>query len=474
MEERSLEEEISARRKALADLRAGGRDPYPSRAKRSHTSAQARAAMGQEVSVAGRVRGRRGHGKMCFLDLHDEAGKIQVQFRKDIVGEELYEALSLVDLGDILGATGEVFETKTGEPTVAAKTWTILSKSLRPIPKWHGIEDAEIRYRKRHLDLAVDAEARARFAKRAGLVAAFREFFQREGFIEVETPYLHPIPGGAVARPFATHHNTLDLALYLRIAPELYLKRLLVGGFERVFEIGKSFRNEGIDRMHNPEFTMLEAYAAYGDYTTMMDLFERGTAFAADKVIGTTKIRIPEGFEGAGREVELAPPWRRVAFLDAIVEASGPRLTGEEPPEEIDAAFEKFAEKHLIAPTFVVDFPVSISPLAKRRPDAPHLAERFEPFLGGKEIGNAFSELNDPDDQRARFVKQLEREKREKKGEVAPVLDEDFLEALELGMPPAGGLGMGIDRIAMLLLGVGAIREVILFPTLRPPTLRPR
>lgn len=459
---RPVEEEIAERRAARARLAASGRPPYPPRATRTHRIAAAREALGEVVSICGRIRARRGHGKMVFLDLEDESGRMQVQFRKDLLGDEAFAAAKELSLGDFLGVEGEVFETKTGEVTVAGATWTLLAKALRPIPKYHGIEDPETRYRKRYLELATEPELRARFAARSRMVSALRRFFEAEGFLEVETPMLHPIPGGALARPFATHHNALDVPLYLRVAPELYLKRLLVGGFERVFELGKSFRNEGIDRMHNPEFTMCEAYAAYGDYRVMMDLFERAVAAAAEAVSGTTRLTIPEGFLGAGTEVDLSPPWKRVPYLEAIEAGGGPKFEGTEEAGTIEEAFEKHAAPNLVEPTIVVDFPVSISPLAKSRPDAPHLAERFEPFVGGVELGNAFSELNDPDEQRKRFEAAIEG------GRVHQVLDEDFLEALETGMPPAGGLGIGIDRLAMLLLGTGSIREVIFFPTLRP------
>ncbi len=481
--------ERQQRIKKLQRLRELGQDPFAHvKYDRTHHCAQVRGnfaeLQGQKVRVAGRIMAIRRHGKVTFADLHDYSGRLQIQARFDLLGPDRYEQFTeLVDLGDILGVHGEVFKTRTGEVTVAVEDYTILAKALRPLPeKYHGLRDVELRSRRRYLDLIMNPEVRERFVARARMVDALREQLRSEGFIEVETPMMQPIYGGAAARPFITHHNALDMDLYLRIAPELYLKRLIVGGYEKVFEIGRVFRNEGVDARHNPEFTILEAYQAYADYRDMMRLVERLICAMAQAGPGSLKIPWRDG------EIDLTPPWREVSYYDALREASGIDWEeiksdgeavkaahsrgldlGEPPPETrlqvMDRIFERLVQPELIQPTFVVDFPVEISPLAKRHPDKPHLTQRFEPVIAGMEVGNAFSELNDPLDQRERFEQQARLRAR---GEEAHPIDEDFLLALEHAMPPTGGIGLGIDRLAMILLGVNNIREVILFPLLRP------
>jgi len=477
------------RREKLERLRAAGRDPFLQHGyRRTHTAgeleANAEGLLGQNVAVCGRLQARRGHGKAVFADLADESGRIQIYARLDDLGEEEFAVFADLDLGDILGARGELFRTRTGELTVRVSEFVLLAKALRPLPeKFHGLHDPEIRYRQRYLDLIAQPKVRQIFRARTALIQAFRTYLCERGFLEVETPILQPLYGGAAARPFTTYHNALDMNLYLRIAPELYLKRLLVGGFERVFEIGRMFRNEGIDTRHNPEFTMIEIYQAYADANGMMELVEGLVEAACRALHGGLR------FTYRGNEIDVTPPWRRVPLLEAIREASGldfgaipdaataRRLVAEKDLdvgnvsalglwEIADKIFDRYVQPSLIQPTFVTDYPVAISPLAKRKPDNPELAARFEPFLGGEEIGNAFSELNDPDDQRARFEQQL-RARQEGDLEAHP-MDEDYLTALEYGMPPAGGLGLGIDRLAMVLTDQPNLREVILFPLLRP------
>ncbi len=431
--------------------------------------------------IAGRIMTLRGHGKTCFGNLKDATGVIQFYVRKDIIGEKEYMIFNKLDIGDIIGIEGNLFRTKTGELTVKVVKFEILTKSLLPLPeKFHGLKDKELRYRKRYLDLIVNEEVRKTFETRIKIIKEIRNFLDERGFIEVETPMLHPIPGGARAKPFTTHHNVLDMNLYLRIAPELYLKRLLVAGFEKVYEINRNFRNEGISIKHNPEFTMLELYAAYEDYTYVMQIMEDMVVYLADKILGTRII------EYQGEKIDLNPPWKRISMKDAIKEyalididnikdediiklfAQKEEVVirkGITRGELIALVFEEFVEPKLIQPVFITDFPVEISPLSKVSRNNPAVTERFEPYIYGREIGNGFSELNDAIDQEQRFKKQIEMDTQ---GEVARVVDYDFIEALKFGMPPAGGLGVGIDRLVMLFTNSASIRDVILFPLLRP------
>jgi lysyl-tRNA synthetase, class II len=433
------------------------------------------------VAVAGRLVALRHHGRTCFAHLADRTGRLQLYARADQLGDD-YAPFTELDLGDFIGATGEMFRTRTGELTLAVKAWTLLAKAVRPLPeKWHGLRDVETRYRQRYVDLAVNPEVREIFRLRSRLVQALRAFFDTRGFLEVETPMMQPIPGGAVARPFVTHHNALDMDLFLRIAPELYLKRLLVGGLERVYEINRNFRNEGVSTQHNPEFTMLEFYQAYADYTDLMELTEALFVELAQTLKGG--LTLPWG----GDTIDLTPPWRRLRFFDGLTEALGvPVGPGTDPAPMVEAAaargiahepghgvaalwkeaFETLVEPTLVAPTFVMDFPVELSPLAKKKRDQPALVDRFELFVGRRELANAYSELNDPQDQRERFVAQAAA--RARGDDEAHRLDEDYLRALEYGMPPAAGEGIGIDRLVMLFTDQTSIREVILFPHLRP------
>lgn len=483
-----LPEQELIRRSKLAALRAAGQDPFLlQRYDRTHTAAQVHqsgdAVVGQTVSVCGRLQARRGHGKAIFADLFDESGRVQLYAKLDVLGEERFAAFSELDLGDLLGVHGEVFRTRSEELTVRVDGFSLLAKALRPLPeKFHGLHDPEIRYRQRYLDLISEPQVREIFRRRAAMIQAFRQYLTERGFLEVETPILQPLYGGAAARPFTTHHNALDMKLYLRIAPELYLKRLLVGGFERVFEIGRMFRNEGIDTRHNPEFTMMEVYQAYTDVNGMMDLVEGLIGAACLALHGQLQ------FTYRGQEIDVTPPWRRLPLLQAIHDASGldfgaipdagtARRQAAEARLDLgntaslglweiaDKIFDRYVQPTLVQPTFVTDYPVAISPLAKRKPEAPDLTARFEPFLGGEEVGNAFSELNDPEDQRARFEEQV-RARQEGDVEAHP-MDEDYVTALEYGMPPAGGLGLGIDRLVMLLTDQPNLREVLLFPLLR-------
>ncbi len=475
-------------------LRDRGIDPYPSRSARTHSTAQAVAQFerdeqsgaatdGASVTVAGRITARRAMGRTSFVDLRDGAGRLQAYVRRDTVGEAAYELLDLLDLGDLVEIEGQLFRTRSGEPSIATRRLTVLSKALRPPPeKWHGVQDVEIRYRQRYLDLMANDEARRTFRLRSRVVAAIRQFMADEGFIEVETPVLQASAGGAAARPFVTHHNALNRELALRIALELHLKRLLVGGFDRVYEIGRVFRNEGVSTRHNPEFTMLESYQAYADYTVVADMVERMVAVAAEAVLGTTRIAFGE------HEIDLTPPWRRLTLREALIEYTGidfvehPTLETLGPRAEafgvapapgkgwakaLDELFTGRVQPHLIQPTLLMDYPAELSPLAKRKPDDPSLVERFEPFIAGLELGNAYTELNDPVEQRLRLEQQLRL--RAAGDEEAELVDEDFLLALEHGMPPAGGLGIGIDRLVMVLTGQSSIREVILFPQMRGP-----
>jgi lysyl-tRNA synthetase class 2 len=486
-EERSESHVIAERREKLARLREAGVEPFPHSFEGRTEIATIRAAheglaAGEETEdryrVAGRVAARRGHGKAAFLDLVDGSGRIQLHAREDLIGAESFDSLVSVDLGDIIGAEGTAFATKRGELSLRVESWTLLAKSLRPPPdKYHGLEDVEVRYRHRELDLIANPEVRELFVKRARAVAAVREWLDGRGFVEVETPVLQPLYGGALARPFVTHHNALDRDLYLRIATELYLKRLIVGGIDRVYELGKDFRNEGISPKHNPEFTMLEWYEAYADYGDVAERLEQLVASVAESVFGSTTIHRD------GDEIDLSPPWRRTTLRDAIMERTDLDLAerptreelaealGREPdPAEgwgklVDAVLSKLVEPTLIQPTFILDYPVELSPFAKRHRSVEGFVERWEAFIGGVEIANAFTELNDPDEQRRRFEQQAEELRRG--DEDAQPFDEAFVEALEQGMPPTGGAGLGIDRLVMILAGARNVREVVAFPAMR-------
>ncbi len=480
-------EEMENRLAKMEKIKAEGRDPFGHRFERTHQSQEIvegfDALEGQEVTIAGRLMTIRGHGKACFANLSDRSGEMQIYAKIDVLGEESYQRFTDLDLGDLIGVTGTVFRTNRGQITVQVEKWELLAKALRPLPeKWHGLKDVDIRYRQRYLDLISNPEVRATFMKRTRIIAAIRRYLDDRGFLEVETPVLSLIAGGGHARPFNTHHNALDLELTLRIALELYHKRLIVGGLERVYEIGKCFRNEGISTKHNPEFTMIELYQAYGDLTDMMDLVEQLFSYVAREVLGTTKLTYQ------GTAIDLTPPWSRLSMVDAIKKETGIDWLKEATDDEtaiaiakklglnvkdlktkgqvLDEVFDEFVEPKLIQPTFIVDYPIEVSPLAKRKPDQPELTDRFELFIYGREMANAFTELNDPLDQRERFVAQA-REKA-KGNEEAMVWDEDFLVALEHGMPPTGGMGIGIDRLVMLLTDSPSIRDVILFPLMRP------
>ncbi|MCI0439887.1 MAG: lysine--tRNA ligase [Chloroflexi bacterium] len=477
----------------LQRLRDRGIDPYPRRYERTHTAAQAIAyfeaeetklgkeARTGEVSVAGRIVAFRGMGRATFADLLDGAGRIQALFRQNALPDS-YEVLNDLDLGDWIGVRGEVFRTRTGEITVGVSDFTVLCKSLRPLPeKFHGLTDTELRYRQRYLDLIANEEARRVAVMRSRIVSAVRRFMEGRGFMEVETPILVPIAAGGMAHPFVTHHNRLDRDLYLRIATELYLKRLIVGGLERVYEIGRIFRNEGVDLTHNPEFTMMESYEALADYNDVMSMVEEMVSTVAQEVLGTTVV------EYDGQRIDFKPPWPRLGLLDEIKKRSGIDVLEHQDLESLKTAMRAIGtdvsqqmswpglmdklisskvEQHLIQPCFLVDYPVQMSPLAKKKADDPRLVERFEGFVAGTELCNAFTELNDPIDQRRRFEEQ-ERLRAQFEEEDLDRLDEDFLIAIEHGMPPTGGLGIGIDRLAMLFSGHTTIREVVLFPQLR-------
>ena len=477
---------LAERRAKLERLRDSGIEPFPhafgdrteiALVRGAHEGLEAGAETDDRVRVAGRLTARRGMGKASFLDLRDGTGQIQVQARLDDLGES-YDGLLHLDIGDIVGIDGVVFASRRGELSVRAESWTLLSKSLRPPPdKFHGLEDVETRYRKRELDLIANAETRELFIKRARTIAAIRRWFDGRGFIEVETPVLQPLYGGALARPFTTHHNALDRDLYLRIATELYLKRCIVGGIDKVYELGKDFRNEGISHKHNPEFTMLEWYEAYADYNDVASELETLVSEVAQEVLGTTEI------ERDGERIDLAPPWLRVTLRDAIADETGidvlehrdrdalaAAIGGENDPKAgwgklVDDLLSKRVEPKLIQPTFVTDYPVELSPFAKRHRETEGLVERWEAFVGGMEISNAFTELNDPDDQRRRFEQQGEEIDRGD-DEAAPH-DESYVQALEQGMPPTGGCGLGIDRLVMILTGAKSLREVVLFPAMR-------
>lgn len=435
-----------------------------------------------QVKMAGRVMAIRGHGKTCFMDMQDKTGRIQVYVRKDVIGEENYALIKLMDIGDTVGVTGTAFRTHMGELSIKADVIEMLSKSLRPLPeKWHGLKDVETRYRQRYVDLIVNPEVRDTFVKRSQIIKSVREVLDSHDFLEVETPILNTIAGGAAARPFISYHNALDMQVYMRIAPELYLKRLIVGGMDRVYEMGRVFRNEGIDNRHNPEFTSVEIYQAFADYRDMMDLTEEVVVKTAEKVLGTTSIV----YEGT--PIELGSPWKRMSMIEAVKEYSGKDFTNVTDLEEaraiakelnvaieptfgigkiINACFEEYVEDKLIQPTFITGHPKEISPLAKSNPENPEITDRFEAYIYGREICNGFTELNDPIDQKERFLKQVE--ERANGDEEANMMDEDFVNALEFGLPPTGGLGIGIDRLVMFLTDSSTIRDVLFFPTMKP------
>ena len=485
------EELIQHRREKLDELRRRHIDPYPPRYQRSHTTQEALALLTEEkeapsqaetISLAGRITAIRAMGKATFLDLRDGSGRLQLHLRRDILGDDQYQLLKYLDLGDFIGTQGPLFRTRAGEPTQEVRQFTLLAKALRPLPeKWHGLQDIEQRYRQRYLDLIANPEVREVFIARGRIIAAIRRFLDSRGFLEVETPILVPVAAGAMARPFVTHHHALDRTLYLRIATELYLKRLIVGGIDKVYEIGRVFRNEGIDQDHNPDFTLLESYEAYADYRRVMEMVETMVYTVALEVLGTPQVVLE------GVTVNFTPPWRRLSLLEEVYNRTGldirdypdvPSLAArmrslgvgvEERASRgrlLDKLVSAAVEPHLVQPTFLVDYPVEMSPLAKQKPDDPTLAERFEGFVAGMEIANSFTELNDPIEQRDRFMQQ-EALRMEFQEEEVDRLDEEFLLALEHGMPPTGGLGLGIDRLVMVLTGQRSLRDVVLFPQMR-------
>ncbi|HSH35439.1 lysine--tRNA ligase [Schnuerera sp.] len=485
--EENINEMLMIRREKLKELIEMGENPFLiEKYEYTHHSMSIKDNFEElengKVSVAGRIMSRRGHGKVSFMDLQDSKGKIQIFVKMDLIGEEAYNKLNLLDLGDIVGVKGEVFKTRSGEISIRAKEMVLLTKSLQILPeKFHGLKDQDLRYRQRYVDLIVNPEVKETFVLRSKIIKAVREYLDDREFLEVDTPILNTIAGGANARPFVTHHNTLDLDMYLRIANELYLKRLIVGGFEKVYEMGRMFRNEGMSYKHNPEFTNIELYQAYADYEDMMVLTEELIAYVAEKALGSKKI------EYQGKEIDLTPPWRRLSMIDAIKEFVGVDFNTIDTDEEaievakakgleveigmkrgniISEMFEEFCETHLIQPTFITHHPVEVSPLAKRNPDDPRLTNRFEAFINTWEIANAFSELNDPIDQKKRFEEQAKQ--REAGDHEAHMMDMDFVNALEVGLPPTGGLGIGIDRLIILLTNQPTIRDVILFPTMKP------
>ena len=485
--QQDLNEILKIRREKLKELQENGMDPYViTKYDKQHSSAQIIDNFdefeGKVVCVAGRLMSKRVMGKASFCHVQDRDGKIQSYVARDIIGEEEYKQFKKMDIGDIVGIKGDVFKTKTGETSIHATEITLLSKSLQPLPeKFHGLKDMDLRYRQRYVDLIVNPEVKNTFITRSKVIKYMREFLDNKGYIEVETPILNTIAGGASARPFITHHNTLDMQMYLRIAPELYLKRLIVGGLEKVYEIGRNFRNEGMSIKHNPEFTTIELYEAYTDYHGMMDITEDMIVYVCEKVLGTTDVTYQ------GTELHLGKGWERISMIDAVKKYAGIDFNEIESDEDarkalkdahiefegepsrgvcINIAFEEKVEENLVQPTFIIDYPVEVSPLAKRKPSDPRLTERFEFFIMGREYGNAFSELNDPIDQKGRFLKQVEA--REAGDEEAQMMDDDFVNALEYAMPPTGGLGIGVDRLVMLLTDSYSIRDVLLFPTMKP------
>ena len=479
---------IQIRKEKLFELQKKGQDPFAiTKYDRTHTSKQIKDKYEEleekDVSIAGRIIAKRIMGKASFCTLQDSEGKIQSYVSINDIGEEEYKAFKTWDIGDIIGIKGFVFKTKTEEISIHAKEAILLTKSLRPLPeKFHGLKNEDLRYRQRYLDLIVNPEVKEAFIKRSKILKEIRNFMDERGYMEVETPMLTTVATGDAARPFITHHNTLDLQMYLRIAPELNLKRLIVGGFDKVYEIGKNFRNEGMDIKHNPEFTVMEFYSAYEDYNDMMNIAEQLISTVAQNALGTTKINYQ------GTDIDLTPSWRRITMIDAIKEVTGVDFNIVKTDEEaqklakekgveyeeykntkghiINEFFETFVEETLIQPTFIIDYPVEVSPLTKRKKDNPSLVERFELFIGGREYGNAYSELNDAIDQYERFMKQVEA--KEKGDEEAGGMDEDFVNALEIGLPPTGGMGIGLDRLIMLLTDSASIRDIIFFPTMKP------
>lgn len=482
-----LNEILRIRREKLQELQDSGSDPfaittYDRDRMNSEITSKFEELEGQEVTIAGRLMSRRDMGKANFIDILDGSGRMQVYVRVNDVGEDVFAGFKKWDIGDIIGVKGSVFRTRKGEISVHAHEITLLSKSLLPLPeKWHGLKDTEMRYRQRYVDLIVNPEVKETFIKRSKIISTIRNYLDLKGFVEVETPILNTIQGGATARPFVTHHNTLNMDLFLRIAPELFLKRLIVGGMEKVYEIGRLFRNEGISVKHNPEFTSIELYEAYTDYNGMMKLTEEMIAEVAQKVLGTTVVSY------MGEELVLTPPWRRLTMIEAVklytgvdflplrgddiqaceaAKSVGINLKDKSWGEALYTVFDEKVEKNLVQPTFILDYPIEVSPLTKRKLDMPELTERFEFFIARVELGNAYSELNDPIDQKERFASQV---KLRESGDLeAGMMDEDFVTALEYGMPPTGGLGIGIDRLVMLLTDSVSIRDVLLFPTMRP------
>ena len=475
------------RREKLAELQAAGNDPFQQvRFERDHYTSDIHEHFdeleGKTVRLAGRMMSKRIMGKASFSDMTDRYGRLQLYIKRDNVGEDVYKGYKKFDIGDIIGIEGEVFRTQKGEISVAVTELTLLSKNLNPLPeKWHGLKDTDMRYRQRYVDLIVNPGVRDTFEKRSAIVREIRNFMDSRGFMEVETPCLNTIPGGAAARPFITHHNALDIDMYLRIATELHLKRLIVGGLERVYEIGRIFRNEGMDTRHNPEFTTIELYQAYTDYQGMMDITEDMVIHVCDKVLGSTKVMYQ------GVEIDFSKGWKRMTMAEAVKEYAGIDFMALSPEEALEAVkakgleiepgkeswgdlmaqcYDEYVEANLMQPTFITDYPVEISPLAKRKPSDPRLTERFECFIYGRELCNAFSELNDPIDQKGRFERQVAL--RAAGDEEAGMMDEDFINALEYGMPPTGGMGMGIDRLVMFLTDAASIRDVLLFPTMKP------
>lgn len=487
-----LNDQLMVRREKMNHLREKGMDPFGKRFDRTHQTKELVAQYGElekevleekavSVSLAGRVMTKRGKGKAGFANIQDLTGQIQIYVRKDAIGDDSYEIFNTADLGDIIGITGTLFKTKVGELSVKVQEFQLLTKSLRPLPdKFHGLKDVEQRYRQRYLDLIMSEESKATFVTRSRIIREMRRYLDSHGYLEVETPMMHAIAGGASARPFVTHHNALDMELYMRIAIELHLKRLIVGGLEKVYEIGRVFRNEGVSTRHNPEFTMIELYEAYADYRDIMSLTENLVAHIAQEVLGTTTVQYGDN------EIDLKPEWKRLHMVDAIKEYTGVDFWREMSKEEAHALakehgveitehmlyghvvnefFEQKVEEKLIQPTFIYGHPVEISPLAKKNDEDPRFTDRFELFIVAREHANAFTELNDPIDQRERFEAQLQ--EREQGNDEAHMMDDDFIEALEYGMPPTGGLGIGIDRLVMLLTNAPSIRDVLLFPHMR-------
>lgn len=481
---KDLNEMLQIKREKLEELKAQGLDPhkvvnFKGRIPSKNIKDDFEAFDGKNVRIAGRIMAKRGHGNMSFMDIQDESGQIQIVNRKNVIGD-LFSQVKKYDIGDIVGIDGKVFKTNQGEISIETETPLLMTKSLQMLPeKWHGLKDQDLRYRQRYLDLIVNPEVKDVFVQRSLIISEIRRFLDGKGFLEVETPILNTIAGGATARPFITHHNSLDIGMYLRIASELYLKRLIVGGFDKVYEIGRMFRNEGMDATHNPEFTTMELYQAYADFEDMMEITETMVEAVAQKVKGKTLVELD------GNEIELKAPWKRISMIEAVKEYSGVdfnEITDYEAAVEIAKEknvevkgsrgeiiaefFDEFVEDKLIQPTFIIDYPVEISPLAKRKNDDSSLTYRFEAFINGSEIANAFSELNDALDQKQRFLDQVA--KREAGDDEAQMMDYDFVNALEIGMPPTGGLGIGIDRLIMILTGQHSIRDVLLFPTMKP------